>query len=136
MRAAAQRRNGLRITFPQVLILLGLVFGIWFLSSFSRMMDRSHTIRAQESKLLVTVTALYQEQAGLKLTQAYVSSDGFVVRALRKDLKYGLPGETHIVVITPAVETGPQTTLTYAPVPPPHTPNWLVWRDLFFAPNN
>ncbi len=136
MRAAAQRRNGLRITFPQVLILLGLVFGIWFLSSFSRMMDRSHTIRAQESQLLVTVTALYQEQAGLKLTQAYVSSEGFVVRALRKDLKYGLPGETHIVVITPAVETEPQTPRTYAYAPPPHTPNWLVWRDLFFAPNN
>ena len=136
MRAAAQRRNGLRITFPQMLILLGLVFGVWFLSSFSRMMDRSHTIRNQESQLLVTVTALYQEQAGLKLTQAYVSSDAFGKNVLRNKMKYGLPGETHIVVITPAVETGPQTTVTYADVPPPHTPNWLVWRDLFFAPNN
>ena len=136
MRAAAQRRNGIRISFPQMLILLGLVFGVWFLSSFSRMMDRSHTIRDQEKQLLATVTALYEEQAGLKLTQAYVSSDAFVERALRTDLKYGLPGETHIVVITPAVETSSQTTLVYADVLPPHTPNWRVWRDLFFAPNN
>ena len=136
MRAATQRRSGLRITIPQVLITLGLAVGIWFLSSFSHMMERSQTIRAQENQLVATVTALHQEQAGLKLTQTYVSSDAFVERALRTDLKYGLPGETHIVVITPAVETGPHTGLAYADVPLPQTPNWVVWHDLFFAPNN
>ena len=136
MRAATQRRSGLRITLSRALIMLGIATGIWFLSSFSRLMERGHTIHAQENQLVATVTALHQEHAYLKLTQAYVSSDAFVERALRTNLKYGLPGETHIVVITPAVETGPQTTLTYADVPPPHTPNWLVWRDLFFAPNN
>ena len=136
MRAATQLRSGLRITLPQVLIMLGLAMGIWFLSSFSRMMERSQTIRLQESQLEATVTALHQEQAGLKLTQTYVSSDAFVKRVLRKDLKHGLPGETHIVVITPAVETSSQTELAYAEVPPPHTPNWVVWRDLFFAPNH
>ncbi len=136
MRAATQLRSGLRITLPQVLIMLGLAVGIWFLSSFSRMMERSQTIRTQESQLIATVTALYQEQAGLSLTQAYVSSDAFKERALRTDLKYGLPGETHIVVITPAVETGPQPAVAYVEVPPPHTPNWLVWRELFFDPNN
>ncbi len=136
MKAATQQRSGLRITLPQVMIMVGLAVGIWFLSSFSHMMERSQTIRAQESQLIATVTALHQEQAGLKLTQAYVSSDAFVVRTLRANLKYGLPGETHIVVITPAVETGPQTALAYVNVPPPHTPNWLVWRDLFFASNN
>ncbi len=116
--------------------MIGLAVGIWFLSSFSRMMERGQAIRAHESQLVATVTALHQEQAGLKLTQAYVSSDAFVVRALRRDLKYGLAGETHIVVITPAVRTGPQTALAYAAVPPPHTPNWQVWRELFFAPND
>ena len=136
MRAATQLRSGLRITLPQVLIMLGLAVGIWFLSSFSRMMERSQTIRAQESQLEATVTALHQEQAGLKLTQTYVSSDAFVERALRTDLKYGLPDEKHIVVITPAVETSAQTELAYAEVPQPHTPNWVVWRDLFFAPNH
>ncbi len=116
--------------------MVGLAVGIWFLSSFSRMMERSQTIRAQESQLVATVTALYEEQAGLKLTQAYVSSDAFAERALRTNLKYGRPGETHIVVITPAVEAGPQTALEYAAMPPLHTPNWLVWRELFFAPND
>ena len=134
MKVAKQRRGQLRITLPQVMIIVGLAVGVWFLSSFSHMMERSQTIRTQESQLIATVTALHQEQAGLRLTQAYVSSDAFVEQALRTNLKYGLPGETHIVVITPAVETGPQTELSYVQVPLPRTPNWLVWRELFFAP--
>lgn len=136
MKAMIQQRSGLRITLPQVLIMLGFAAGIWFLSSFSHMMEQSQTIRAQQSQLVATVTALHHEQVGLTLTQAYVSSDPFVERTLRTHLKYGLPGETHIVVITPAVETSQQTPLIYAEIPPPHTPNWLVWRTLFFAPHN
>ena len=136
MRAATQRRSGLRITLSQALIMLGIATGIWFLSSFSRLMERGHTIHAQENQLVATVTALHQEHAYLKLTQAYVSSDAFVERALRTNLKYGLPGETHLVVITPVLDTSTNTTLAYAKIPPPQTPNWVLWRKLFFAPND
>ena len=136
MRAVTQRRSGLRITLPQVLIMVGIATGIWFLSSFSRLMERGHTIRAQESQLVATVTALHQAQVDLKLTQAYVSSDAFVERALRTNLKYGRPGETHLVVITQALDTSTNNTLAYSEMPQSQTPNWILWRNLFFAPND
>ena len=136
MRAVTQRRSGLRITLPQVLIMVGIATGIWFLSSFSRLMERGHTIRAQESQLVATVTALHQAQVDLKLTQAYVSSDAFVERALRTNLKYGRPEETHLVVITQALDTSTNNTLAYSEMPQSQTPNWILWRNLFFAPND
>ena len=136
MRAVPQRRSGLRVTLPQVLLMVGIATGIWFLSSFSRLMERGHTIRAQESQLVATVTALHQAQVDLKLTQAYVSSDAFVERALRTNLQYGRPGETHLVVITPALDTSTNNTLAYSEMPQAQTPNWMLWRNLFFAPND
>ena len=65
-------RNKLRITLPQIMIIMGIAVSIWFLSEFSDMMKTSQTIRAQESQLLATVTALHDQQISLKLTQAYI----------------------------------------------------------------
>ena len=129
-------RNKLRITLPQIMIIMGIAVSIWFLSEFSDMMKTSQTIRAQENQLLATVTALHDQQTSLKLTQAYISSDAYVERALRTELKYGLPEETHIVVITPAAQVEKQNSLSMSELPPKQTPHWMVWRDLFFAPNH
>ena len=136
MKTPSITRNKLRITLPQIVIIMGIAVSVWFLSEFSDMMKTSQTIRAQESQLLATVTALHDQQTSLKLTQAYISSDAYVERALRKELKYGRPDETHIVVITPAAQVETQNSLAMSEFPPKQQPQWMVWRDLFFAPNH
>tara|TARA_B100000959_G_scaffold77577_1_gene82394 strand:+ start:172 stop:519 length:348 start_codon:yes stop_codon:yes gene_type:complete len=115
---------------------MGIAVSVWFLSEFSDMMKTSQTIRAQENQLLATVTALHDQQTSLKLTQAYISSDTYVERALRTELKYGLPAETHIVVITPVAQVEIPNSLAMSELPPKQKPHWMVWRDLFFAPNH
>ena len=136
MKTPSITRNKLRITLPQIVIIMGIAVSVWFLSEFSEMMKTSQTIRAQESQLLATVTALHDQQTSLKLTQAYISSDAYVERALRKELKYSRPDETHIVVITPAAKVETQNSLAMSEFPPKQKPHWMVWRDLFFAPNH
>jgi len=136
MKTPTVNRNKLRITLPQIVIIMGIAVSVWFLSEFSDMMKTSQTIRAQENQLLATVTALHDQQTSLKLTQAYISSDAYVERALRTELKYGLPEETHIVVITPAAQVEMTNSLAMSELPPKQKPYWMVWRDLFFAPNH
>ena len=136
MKTPTVSRNKLRITLPQIVIIMGIAVSVWFLSEFSDMMKTSQTIRAQENQLLATVTALHDQQTSLKLTQAYISSDAYVERALRTELKYGLPEETHIVVITPAAQVEMTNSLAMSELPPKQKPYWMVWRDLFFAPNH
>ena len=136
MKTPTVNRNKLRITLPQIVIIMGIAVSVWFLSEFSDMMKTSQTIRAQENQLLATVTALHDQQTSLKLTQAYISSDAYVERALRTELKYGLPEETHIVVITPAAQIEMTNSLAMSELPPKQKPYWMVWRDLFFAPNH
>ncbi|MFL2651628.1 MAG: hypothetical protein ACJ0HE_05540 [Anaerolineales bacterium] len=136
MKTPTVSRNKLRITLPQIVIIMGIAVSVWFLSEFSDMMKTSQTIRAQENQLLATVTALHDQQTSLKLTQAYISSDAYVERALRTELKYGLPEETHIVVITPAAQVETTNSLAMSELPPKQKPYWMVWRDLFFAPNH
>ena len=82
MKTPTVNRNKLRITLPQTVIIMGIAVSVWFLSEFSDMMKTSQTIRAQENQLLATVTALHDQQTSLKLTQAYISSDAYVERAL------------------------------------------------------
>ena len=136
MKTPTVSRNKLRITLPQIVIIMGIAVSVWFLSEFSDMMKTSQTIRAQENQLLATVTALHDQQTSLKLTQAYISSDAYVERALRTELKYGLPEETHIVVITPAAQVEMTNSLAMSELPPKQKPYWMVWRDLFFTPNH
>ena len=136
MKTPTVNRNKLRITLPQTVIIMGIAVSVWFLSEFSDMMKTSQTIRAQENQLLATVTALHDLQTSLKLTQAYISSAAYVERALRTELKYGLPEETHIVVITPAAQADMTNSLAMSELPPKQKPYWMVWRDLFFAPNH
>ena len=136
MKTPTVNRNKLRITLPQIVIIMGIAVSVWFLSEISDMMKTSQTIRAQENQLLATVTALHDQQTSLKLTQAYISSDAYVERALRTELKYGLPEETHIVVITPAAQAEMTSSLAMSELPPKQKPYWMVWRDLFFAPNH
>ena len=136
MKTSTLTRNRLRLTLPQIVIIMGIAVSVWFLSEFSDMMKTSQTIRAQESQLLATVTALHGQQTSLKLTQAYISSDAYVERALRTELKYGLPEETHIVVITPAAQVETPNSLVASKLPQKLKPHWMVWRDLFFAPNH
>ncbi len=136
MKTPTVNRNKLRITLPQIVIIMGIAVSVWFLSEFSDMMKTSQTIRAQENQLLATVTALHDQQTSLKLTQAYISSDTYVERALRTELKYGLPAETHIVVITPVAQVEIPNSLAMSELPPKQKPYWMVWRDLFFAPNH
>ena len=136
MKTPTVSRKKLRITLPQIVIIMGIAVSVWFLSEFSDMMKTSQTIRAQENQLLATVTALHDQQTSLKLTQAYISSDAYVERALRTELKYGLPEETHIVVITPAAQVETTNSLAMSELPPKQKPYWMVWRDLFFAPNH
>ena len=136
MKTPTVNRNKLRITLHQTVIIMGIAVSVWFLSEFSDMMKTSQTIRAQENQLLATVTALHDQQTSLKLTQAYISSDAYVERALRTELKYGLPEETHIVVITPIAQVEIPNSLAMSELPPKQKPYWMVWRDLFFAPNH
>ena len=136
MKTPTLTRNRLRLTLSQIAIIIGISVSIWFLSEFSDMMKTSQTIRAQESQLLATVTALHHQQTSLKLTQSYISSDAYVERALRTELKYGLPEETHIVVITPVAQVAAPNSLSESEFPQKLKPHWMVWRDLFFAPNH
>jgi len=136
MKTPTLTRNRLRITLPQIVITMGIAVSVWFLSEFSDMMKTSQTIRAQESQLLATVTALHDQQTSLKMTQAYISSDAYVERALRTELKYGLPEETHIVVINSASQVEISNSLAVSELPQKQKPHWMVWRDLFFAPNH
>ena len=136
MKTPTLTRNRLRLTLPQIVIMIGISVSVWFLSEFSDMMKTSQTIRAQESQLLATVTALHHQQTSLKLTQSYISSDAYVERALRTELKYGLPEETHIVVITPVAQVAAPNSLSESEFPQKLKPHWMVWRDLFFAPNH
>ncbi|MEE3227483.1 MAG: hypothetical protein VX237_00095, partial [Chloroflexota bacterium] len=117
MKTPTVNRNKLRITLPQIVIIMGIAVSVWFLSEFSDMMKTSQTIRAQENQLLATVTALQDQQTSLKLTQAYISSDAYVERALRTELKYGLPEETHIVVITPVAQIEIPNSLAMSELP-------------------
>ena len=136
MKTPTVNRNKLRITLPQTVIIMGIAVSVWFLSEFSAMMKTSQTIRAQENQFLATGTALHDQHTSLKLTQAYISSDAYVERALRTELKYGLPEETHIVVITPIAQVEIPNSLAMSELPPKQKPHWMVWRDLFFAPNH
>ena len=136
MNNSQKSKNKMRLTLSQTLTIIGIVISIWFLSEFSDMMQTSQTIRTQEKQLLATVTALNNQQYHLRMTQDYISSDAYVERALRTELKYGLPNETHIVIITPVAPISNTMSSNMADSLEPEKPYWMVWKALLFAPND
>ena len=134
--ASKDRRRGLNITLPQVLVALGLVFGFAVISSFTQKIEKTRSIKAEGQRLMATATALIVEQEALRVTQVYVESDDFTRREAPPVIKYLPEGGVLVVVVTPPAETQlPGAT----PTPGDQRlvrENWQVWGEMFFDPKD
>ncbi len=124
------RRRGLNISLPQVLVVVGLIIGLSVIIDFNRRIQAEQRIAAESNQLRAEVTALAATQSALATEVAFAASDAYVAQWAHGEGRYVQPGEVLVVPVAPlGAVTTPAPTVTVEPTPPS---NFEIWWSLFF----
>lgn len=125
-----ERKRGLSISAPQVLVIVGLIIGLSVIIDFNRRIQAEQRIVAEANQLQAEVTALAATQSALATEVAFASSDAYVAQWAHGEGRYVQPGEVLVVPVAPnGVASIPVPTVTAEPEPPS---NFQIWWSLFF----
>jgi cell division protein FtsB len=125
-----ERRRGLSISAPQVLVIVGLIIGLSVIIDFNRRIQAEQRIVAEANQLRAEVTALAATQSALATEVAFASSDAYVAQWAHGEGRYVQPGEVLVVPVAPSGAASiPAPTVTAEPEPPS---NFQIWWSLFF----
>ena len=125
-----ERRRGLSISAPQVLVIVGLIIGLSVIIDFNRRIQAEQRIVAESNQLQVGVTALAATQSVLATEVAFASSDAYVAQWAHGEGRYVQQGE---VLVVPVAPNGAVSTLVPAVAAGPEPlSNFQIWWSLFF----
>jgi hypothetical protein len=120
----------MKVTWRNILILIGLILAVILLVDFNRRMEELNRLTSQLKVVQAEASAVVQTQTALASQVAYATSDA-AVEAWAYNNKMVRPGE-HPVGIVPEGYVTP-TPLTTVIQQEQNPPTWRIWWELFFG---
>ncbi len=125
-----ERKRGLSISAPQVLVIVGLIIGLSVIIDFNRRIQAEQRIAAEANQLRAEVTALAATQSALATEVAFASLDAYVAQWAHGEGRYVQSGEVLVVPVAPSgAVNAPVPAVAAEPEPPS---NFQIWWSLFF----
>jgi hypothetical protein len=130
------RKRGGQISGVQVMFATILSVGLILAINFSSRISEGQPIQEAYHRVLTEIEDLKAEHARLTALRDYVLGDAYVEQWARSDGKMVLPGEVLIVPVPSSAdmtqEPEPQFNFDSVAAPPPQTPTWTLWWQIFF----
>ena len=129
------RRSGLLSTLGvrlgAVLVVPLLVYAAY--ATANKALD-NHRLNEQAEALRLEIRALRQENLQLQEELELARTDAAVEAIARRELGLVKPGDQAVALIAPPGRSPGAPAPGVPPAPPPTTPIWRQWWDVFFGP--
>ena len=118
------------LSLPQILILAGIVFGVFIGFDLNRRAHAGAIMEANEEIMIEKVSAEKTRQVELVMTREFVNSDAYVEAYARNEAGQLLPGDKRIIPLTLDVTPVATPIPTATPDPAYDARPWQAWWRL------
>lgn len=118
------------LSLPQILILAGIVFGVFIGFDLNRRAQAGALMEENEEAMLQKVNVEKTRQVELVMTRDFVNSEAYVEAFARNEAGWLLPGEMRIVPLTVNVTPVATPVPTATPDPAYDARPWQAWWRL------
>jgi cell division protein FtsB len=130
-----KQKRTLDLPLAQFLAIIVLTISVFLIIDFGRRTAASFRIRQERDRLAAQLVRIKTHQAELYARRDYVLTEEYVAQVARQQLKWSLPGETAVVILTNSGPApGPPASEKPSPFSgPPDTPLEAWWNLLSVA---